>query len=76
MGGAALILQGIGNRPTAGIGARYADQGTVNTIVTEMAPHFMELFDLATDQMIGAGMVAGWSLDKSLRYRDRGLETS
>jgi hypothetical protein len=27
-----------------------------------------------SDQMIGTGMVAGWSIDKSAAYRDRGLE--
>ncbi|WP_246527443.1 DUF6036 family nucleotidyltransferase [Pseudarthrobacter albicanus] len=45
VGGAALILQGIGNRPTADIDASYADPTTVNTIVTEMAAHY----DLAPD---------------------------
>jgi len=29
-----------------------------------------------SDQMIGAGMVAGWSMDKGTAYRDRGLEAS
>jgi hypothetical protein len=27
-----------------------------------------------SDQMIGAGMVAGWSMDKATAYRERGLE--
>ncbi|WP_284991706.1 hypothetical protein [Arthrobacter sp. efr-133-TYG-120] len=43
--GAALILQGIGNRPTADIDASYADPTTVNAIVTEMAAEY----DLAPD---------------------------
>jgi hypothetical protein len=29
-----------------------------------------------SDQMIGAGMVAGWSMDRGTAYRDRGLEAS
>lgn len=29
-----------------------------------------------SDQMIGAGMIAGWSMDKGTAYRDRGLEAS
>ncbi|GAA1786506.1 hypothetical protein GCM10009712_37350 [Pseudarthrobacter sulfonivorans] len=29
-----------------------------------------------SDQMIGTGMVAGWSMDKGTAYRDRGLEAS
>ena len=29
-----------------------------------------------SDQMIGTGMVAGWSIDKGTAYRDRGLEAS
>ncbi|WP_426940145.1 DUF4192 domain-containing protein [Pseudarthrobacter sp. S6] len=29
-----------------------------------------------SDQMIGAGMVAGWSMDKSTAYQNRGLEAS
>ncbi len=37
IGGAALILQGIGNRPTADIDASYADNTAVNAVVTEMA---------------------------------------
>lgn len=37
VGGAALILQGIGNRPTADIDASYADNAAVNAVVTEMA---------------------------------------
>jgi hypothetical protein len=45
VGGAALILQGIGNRPTADIDASYADPAAVNTIVTEMAADY----DLAPD---------------------------
>ncbi|BAS12591.1 hypothetical protein AHiyo8_08940 [Arthrobacter sp. Hiyo8] len=45
VGGAALILQGIGNRPTADIDASYADPATVNAVVTEMA----EDYDLAPD---------------------------
>ncbi|MGO4859074.1 DUF6036 family nucleotidyltransferase [Arthrobacter sp. 2MCAF14] len=39
-GGAALILQGIGNRPTADINAGYADPTTVNTVVTDMAADY------------------------------------
>ncbi|MDQ0239495.1 DUF6036 family nucleotidyltransferase [Arthrobacter bambusae] len=45
VGGAALILQGIGNRPTADIDASYADPAAVNSVVTEMA----EDYDLAPD---------------------------
>ena len=45
VGGAALILQGIGNRPTADIDASYADPAAVNPVVTEMA----EDYDLAPD---------------------------
>ncbi|WP_248760935.1 DUF6036 family nucleotidyltransferase [Pseudarthrobacter sp. SSS035] len=45
VGGAALILQGIGNRPTADIDASYADPSTVNAIVAEMAADY----DLAPD---------------------------
>ena len=37
LGGAALIRQGIGNRPTADIDASYADKAAVNAIVTERA---------------------------------------
>ncbi len=33
VGGAALVLQGIGNRPTADIDASYAEKANVNTIV-------------------------------------------
>jgi hypothetical protein len=29
-----------------------------------------------SDQMIGTGMVAGWSMDRGTTYRDRGLEAS
>ncbi len=29
-----------------------------------------------SDQMIGTGMVPGWSMDKGTAYRDRGLEAS
>ena len=45
LGGAALVLQGIGNRPTADIDASYADKTSVNTIVAEMATDY----DLAID---------------------------
>ena len=45
VGGAALILQGLGNRPTADIDASYANKATVNIIVAEMA----EDYDLASD---------------------------
>lgn len=45
VGGAALILQGIGNRPTADIDASYADPAAVNAVVTEMAADY----DLAPD---------------------------
>ena len=45
VGGAALILQGIGNRPTADIDASYAEKTTVNTIVAQMATDY----DLASD---------------------------
>lgn len=40
VGGAALILQGIGNRPTADIDASYADKAAVDALVTEMAAEF------------------------------------
>ena len=36
VGGAALILQGIGNRPTADIDASYADPHTIHAMVAEM----------------------------------------
>ena len=45
VGGAALILQGIGNRPTADIDASYADPLYIHTVVTEMAADY----DLAPD---------------------------
>lgn len=45
LGGAALILQGIGNRPTADIDASYANPDTVNAIVSEMAADY----DLSPD---------------------------
>ncbi len=45
VGGAALVLQGIGNRPTADIDASYADKAAVDAIVTEMAAEY----DLAPD---------------------------
>lgn len=45
VGGAALILQGIGNRPTADIDASYADKAAVNAAVIEMAADY----DLAPD---------------------------
>lgn len=45
VGGAALILQGIGNRPTADIDASYADKAAVDALVIEMATEF----DLAPD---------------------------
>ena len=45
VGGAALILQGIGNRPTADIDASYADQDTIHAVVTDMAADY----DLAPD---------------------------
>ena len=45
VGGAALVLQGIGNRPTADIDASYAEKMTVNSIVAEMATDY----DLAPD---------------------------
>jgi hypothetical protein len=40
VGGAALILQGIGNRPTADVDASYADKAAVNAVVTEMAADY------------------------------------
>ncbi len=45
VGGAALILQGIGNRPTADIDASYADKTAVDAVVTDMAADY----DLAPD---------------------------
>lgn len=40
VGGAALILQGIGNRPTADIDASYADPHTINAVVADMAADY------------------------------------
>jgi hypothetical protein len=40
VGGAALILQGIGNRPTAEIDASYANPNAVNAVVGEMADDY------------------------------------
>ncbi|QOT17381.1 DUF6036 family nucleotidyltransferase [Paenarthrobacter sp. YJN-5] len=45
VGGAALILQGIGNRPTADIDASYTDKTVVGAVVTDMAADY----DLAPD---------------------------
>lgn len=45
VGGAALILQGVGNRPTADIDASYAEKTSVNSIVADMAKDY----DLAID---------------------------
>lgn len=45
VGGAALVLQGIGNRPTADIDASYAENTSVNSLVAEMASDY----DLASD---------------------------
>ena len=45
VGGAALILQGIGNRPTADIDASYADPHTIHAVVADMAADY----DLAPD---------------------------
>jgi len=45
VGGAALILQGIGNRPTADIDASYADPTTIHAVVADMAADY----DLAPD---------------------------
>ena len=40
VGGAALVLQGIGNRPSADIDASYADPSAVNAVVSEMADDY------------------------------------
>ena len=40
VGGAALILQGIGNRPTADIDASYADPLTIHAVVADMAADY------------------------------------
>lgn len=40
VGGAALILQGIANRPTADIDASYAEPTTVNALVAEVAADY------------------------------------
>ncbi|MBP2266265.1 hypothetical protein J3A64_001729 [Pseudarthrobacter sp. PvP004] len=40
VGGAALILQGIGNRPTADIVASYADKTAVDAVVADMADDY------------------------------------
>ena len=45
VGGAALILQGIGNRSTADIDASYADPTTIHAVVADMAADY----DLAPD---------------------------
>lgn len=45
VGGAALILQGIGNRPTADIDASYADPHTIHAVVADMAADY----DVAPD---------------------------
>lgn len=45
VGGAALILQGVGNRPTTDIDASYANKTAVDEIVAEMAAEY----DLASD---------------------------
>lgn len=45
VGGAALFLQDIGNRPTADIDASYANKTDVNLIAAEMAAEY----DLASD---------------------------
>jgi len=65
-------MQGIGNRPTADIDAGYADQAPSTPSSQKWPPHFIELFVLPADQMIGAGMVAGWSMDNSLAYTQIG----
>ncbi|MGO4248359.1 hypothetical protein AB4Y87_14190 [Paenarthrobacter sp. RAF54_2] len=40
VGGAALVLQGIGNRPTADINASYADKAAVDALVDDMAAEY------------------------------------
>jgi hypothetical protein len=45
VGGGALILQGVGNRPTADIDASYADPNTIHSVVADMAADY----DLAPD---------------------------
>ncbi|WP_426007394.1 DUF6036 family nucleotidyltransferase [Paenarthrobacter sp. NyZ202] len=40
VGGAALILQGIDNRPTADIDASYADKTAVDAVVADMAADY------------------------------------
>jgi hypothetical protein len=40
VGGAALILQGIGNRPTADIDASYADKTAIDAVVADMAADY------------------------------------
>jgi hypothetical protein len=40
VGGAALILHGIGNRPTADIDASYADSTTIHAVVADMAADY------------------------------------
>lgn len=45
VGGAALTMQGIDNRPTADIDASYANPDTLNTIIIDMAADY----DLAPD---------------------------
>ena len=49
VGGAALILQGIGNRPTADIDASYADNAAINAVVTEVVTEMAAAYDLAPD---------------------------
>ena len=40
VGGGALILQGVGNRPTADIDASYADPHTIHAVVADMAADY------------------------------------
>lgn len=40
VGGAALILQVVGNRPTADIDASYADPHTIHAVVADMAADY------------------------------------
>jgi hypothetical protein len=66
VGGAALILQGIGNRPTADIDA---DPTTVNAVVTEMAAAYpgrsadssMDLAGLPNDRVIQRAEASDWA---------------
>lgn len=57
VGGAALILQGIGNRPTADIDASYAKKTSVNSIVAEMATDYYLASDWLNSNASGSAPI-------------------